>query len=209
MPSLAPAGHRQLCGISRPPRPSQPPSVVRTWARPLSLPGHRPLCESASLRRASRSSRPATVRCAIPQPRPRLRRPSQPPSVVRIRQPRPYRRRPGRPPSVVQIPQPPRPPSSRPATVSCANPPSRPRLPPSSRAATISCRDSHPRPCLPPSRAPTVSCDNPQPWSRSRRSGQPPFVLRIPHPRPRPRRHQPSTVSCANPPPRLRRPARP
>ena len=95
--------------------------------------GHRRLCEPQSSSTAP-SSRAATVSC------PRLRRPGQPPSAVRTPQLPPRLCRPGRPPSVARILRPSvtapslvpvglrqfresaASPSSRPATVSCANP---------------------------------------------------------------------------------------
>jgi hypothetical protein len=161
-PHRFPGGHRPSpavtvsCANPRPHlRPSRPPSLLRT----VTITHH-----------AGARPRPATVSCANPRPQPPPLLSGQPPSVAypssppapsfpggRDRQLCESRRHPNR--------------SSRPATVSCANPPPhlwscRPG------AATVSCANPKPRPQPPHSSgAATVSCANPPP--RARRPGRP------------------------------------
>ena len=92
--------------------------------------------------------------CLRPHTLPRLCRLGQPPSVVGTPVLVPASvARPGGHPQLCECSAPS--PSSRPATVSCANP----RFPSSPTA--------------------TVSCANPQPWSRLPRPAQPPSVVRL------------------------------
>lgn len=100
------------------------------------------------------SSRPATVSCANPPPRPRLRRSSRPATISCANPSLPPRpSRPGRPPSAVRIPSlrdPVVPGGHRQLSESLAHAPI-----PSSRAAAVSC--ANPAPSL----VPVVPCPRP------------------------------------------------